>query len=293
MSVNGHARKQTAVQEATEWVWSLTNVNGTAKLLLLCLARDVTSRTGNGWVADPSLSRIAREAGIGRSTAVRLLNDLVEDKVIQRAPGSPKGDTTTYTLLAASSRIGTSPKTRLVPNRNQSRRAPSPVSGHKSKEYSPSLTGNSNPVDSSFSSSSPAPSPSSPIRQDDDEHPEIPATPPETPDAYAKIVLGLYVALPSTRRKKPTRSDRQLCFDWYTRRLPVNVVELAFWYAESRRLEKPHEPVNSLKYFEPVVAEVVSSVKSLPDVDRYVRQAREHVLTHRAERTMAAVARAP
>jgi hypothetical protein len=81
--------------------------------------------------------------------------------------------------------------------------------------------------------------------------------------SYVTAVLALYLGLPET----PLRTsalDQRCARQLYDRGVPLHVVESAFLLASLRRLLRPADvlplsPIRSLAYFQPVIAELLST----------------------------------
>jgi hypothetical protein len=81
------------------------------------------------------------------------------------------------------------------------------------------------------------------------------------PDAYARIVLGLYLQMPDTP-SKPRKSDRILVAELHRRSVDLDIVEAALLLGTARRICRPADrpplpPIRSLAYFMPVVEELL------------------------------------
>jgi hypothetical protein len=77
---------------------------------------------------------------------------------------------------------------------------------------------------------------------------------------YVQAVLDCYVQLPHTPNR-PTKYDRRLAQSLCDQSLPLDTVKAAFLLATSRRTFRPKEaqplePIRSLAYFLPVLAEL-------------------------------------
>lgn len=98
---------------------------------------------------------------------------------------------------------------------------------------------------------------------------------PRTQEEYVQRVLAAYRSTPGTTRtiRLP---DRLLAAQLYERGVPLMVIENALVLAAARRLIRPVEspplnPIRSLAYFLPVIAEV-SCLRVSPDYFQYLRQ---------------------
>jgi hypothetical protein len=80
--------------ELTNAVWDLTDIEPTAKLVLLRLA-DMANHTGRAW---PSVSRLVADTGLARSSVFRILKNLEERHFIIR---NSSGSTNNYFVSVA------------------------------------------------------------------------------------------------------------------------------------------------------------------------------------------------
>lgn len=104
--------------ELTNAVWELTDIEPTAKLVLLRLA-DMANHTGRAW---PSVSRLVNDTGLARSSVFRILKNLEDRHLVIRASS---GSTNNYfvsvggvhspTMTLQGSDHETSPTMRPVP----------------------------------------------------------------------------------------------------------------------------------------------------------------------------------
>jgi peptidoglycan/LPS O-acetylase OafA/YrhL len=95
-----------------------------------------------------------------------------------------------------------------------------------------------------------------------------------TESEYVARVLALYVSLPQTP-SRTHRTDRHLAAQWYTHTLAWEVIEGAMLLAVARRCLRdpqmpPLQPIRSLHYFVPVLAEVQATPLA-PDYVQYLR----------------------
>lgn len=96
---------------------------------------------------------------------------------------------------------------------------------------------------------------------------------------YIKAVLDLYLSLPATPNRFSSL-DRAFAHDLFQQRTPLSVVETALLLASVRRLYRnpdfpPLPPIRSLRYFLPVIEEVLDSAIS-PSYLQYLRQKIRH-----------------
>jgi hypothetical protein len=81
-----------------------------------------------------------------------------------------------------------------------------------------------------------------------------------TQQQYVADLLRCYILLPHTQ-DRPSRNDRRIATQLFNRQVPIDAIKTAFVLAISRRSFRPPnapplEPIRSLAYFLPVVAEV-------------------------------------
>ncbi len=96
-----------------------------------------------------------------------------------------------------------------------------------------------------------------------------------TSQEYVARVLALYLRLPQTPARTH-RMDRQLATHWYTQALAWEVIEGALLLAVARRCLRdpalpPLQPIRSLHYFVPVLAEVQTTPLAT-DYVQYLRR---------------------
>jgi hypothetical protein len=88
-----------------------------------------------------------------------------------------------------------------------------------------------------------------------------PAAPaPTGQQQYLSDLLRCYILLPHTPHR-PSRNDRRIALQLFTRQVPIDAIKTAFVLAISRRTFRspdalPLEPIRSLAYFLPVINEV-------------------------------------
>jgi len=80
-------------------------------------------------------------------------------------------------------------------------------------------------------------------------------------NAYARIVLDLYVHMPDTP-SRPRNSDRKLAAQLHRAGIDLDTIEAALLLATARRLCRPRDrpllpPVRSLAYYMPVLDELL------------------------------------
>jgi hypothetical protein len=93
--------------------------------------------------------------------------------------------------------------------------------------------------------------------------------------AYVAQILALYETLPGTLGRI-LRDDRRTARDLHNRGVPLDAVERAFVLATARRTFRSDdadrlEPVRALRYFLPVIQEIVEE-PPLPEYLDYLRR---------------------
>ena len=84
---------------------------------------------------------------------------------------------------------------------------------------------------------------------------------------FVAAVVKLYTRLPGTP-KRPRAPDRSLARQWFQQRIPLPEIEAALALAIARRTYRapsaePLQPIRSLYYFVPVLAEIRSDTFDL------------------------------
>lgn len=95
-------------------------------------------------------------------------------------------------------------------------------------------------------------------------------------NAFVRAVLDLYLGLPDSAARRPSRNDRLLAGQLFDRGIPFEVVTAALHLAAVRRSLQTDtaarlQPVRSLHYFLPLIAEINSSAPD-PDYLRYIHR---------------------
>lgn len=80
---------------------------------------------------------------------------------------------------------------------------------------------------------------------------------------YVEKLLNLYLGLPETGCRT-SRHDRQLAYQLYEQKVPIETIEMAMLLASARRIYRDQRyaalrPIRSLHYFLPVVEEVLAN----------------------------------
>ena len=91
---------------------------------------------------------------------------------------------------------------------------------------------------------------------------------------FVATVLELYTQLPSTP-ERPRAADRRLARQWFRQDIPLPKLQAALWLATARRTHRPAaaaplQPIRSLYYFLPVLAEILSDTFD-PDYLRHLQ----------------------
>ncbi len=93
---------------------------------------------------------------------------------------------------------------------------------------------------------------------------------------FVATVLEFYTQLAGTP-ERPRATDQRLAREWFRQGVPVPKLQAALWLAMARRTHRPAaavplQPVRSLYYFVPVLAEVLSDTFD-PDYLRHLQTA--------------------
>lgn len=91
---------------------------------------------------------------------------------------------------------------------------------------------------------------------------------------FVATVLELYTQLAGTP-DRPRAADRRLAREWFRQGIPLPKLRAALWLATARRTRRPAtavslQPIRSLYYFVPVLAEVLSDTFD-PDYLRHLQ----------------------
>lgn len=83
-------------------------------------------------------------------------------------------------------------------------------------------------------------------------------------NSFVRAVLDLYLGLPHSAARRPSRSDRLLAEQLFDRAVPFEIVQAAFRLALARRdCRPPSDPplplVRSLHYFTPIIDELLAA----------------------------------
>jgi hypothetical protein len=103
------------------------------------------------------------------------------------------------------------------------------------------------------------------------ERTEAPAR--QSEQEYVRRLLDVYVSLPETPARWHS-TDRRMAQELFDRRIPLDVVEVAFVLGSARRLARDPKrimpPIRCLAYFLPVIEEVLAE----PPPSRYIQYLR-------------------
>lgn len=83
-------------------------------------------------------------------------------------------------------------------------------------------------------------------------------------NAFVHTVLDLYLGLPHSPARRPSRNDRRLAQQLFDRGIALQIIRAAMLLAIARRLQRPIEApplthIRSLYYFTPVIDELLTS----------------------------------
>jgi len=97
---------------------------------------------------------------------------------------------------------------------------------------------------------------------------------------FVRAVLDLYLGLPLSAARRPSRNDRRLAEQLFDRAVPFELIEAALLLATLRRSARANDappllPVRSLHYFLPVIDELLAS----PPHPHYLRYLRHRLAT--------------
>jgi hypothetical protein len=96
--------------------------------------------------------------------------------------------------------------------------------------------------------------------------------------SFIRAILDLYLGLPDTAARRPSRNDHALASQLFDRGIALHVVRAALLLASARRsLAAPALPlIRSLHYFLPVIEELIASGPS-EDYLRYIHRRFGHL----------------
>jgi hypothetical protein len=101
--------------------------------------------------------------------------------------------------------------------------------------------------------------------------------------AFVRAVLDLYLGLPHSAARRPSRNDRRLAEQLFDRGFALQIVRAAMLLAMARRSQRhtdapPLTPIRSLYYFTPVIDELLASTPD-PTFFDYLNTRFQHLLT--------------
>jgi hypothetical protein len=101
--------------------------------------------------------------------------------------------------------------------------------------------------------------------------------------AFVRAVLDLYLGLPHSAARRPSRQDRRLAERLFDRGIAFQIVRAAMLLAIARRTHRPIDaptltPIRSLFYFAPVIDELLASTPD-PTFFDYLNTRFQHLLT--------------
>jgi hypothetical protein len=100
---------------------------------------------------------------------------------------------------------------------------------------------------------------------------------------FVRAVLDLYLGLPHSAARRPSRHDRRLADHLFDRGIALNIIRAAMLLAMARRTQRPIDdppltPIRSLYYFAPVIDELLALSPDFSFID-YVNDRWQHLLT--------------
>jgi len=101
-------------------------------------------------------------------------------------------------------------------------------------------------------------------------------------NAFVRAVLDLYLDLPHSAARRPSRNDRRLAEQLFDRSVALQIVRAAMLLAIARRSQRPTDappltPIRSLYYFTPVIDELLTSTD--PTFIDHINFRLQHLLT--------------
>jgi hypothetical protein len=91
-------------------------------------------------------------------------------------------------------------------------------------------------------------------------------------DNFVHAVLDLYLGLPHSAARRPSRNDRRLANQLFDRGIALQIIRAAMLLALARRSLRPSDappltPIRSLYYFTPVIDELLASTPDPTFID--------------------------
>ncbi|MGH2702586.1 MAG: hypothetical protein ACRDJ2_12535 [Actinomycetota bacterium] len=101
--------------------------------------------------------------------------------------------------------------------------------------------------------------------------------------SFVRAVLDLYLGLPHSAARRPSRNDRRLAGQLFDRGITLQIIRAAMLLAMARRTQRPIDaptltPIRSLYYFAPVIDELLASSPDHCFID-YINDRWQHLLT--------------
>ena len=102
-------------------------------------------------------------------------------------------------------------------------------------------------------------------------------------NAFVRTILDLYLGLPHSGARRPSRNDRRLAEQLFDRGIALQIVRAAMLLAIARRLQRPTSappltPIRSLYYFTPVIDELLHPEPDPTFIDHIIGRW-QHLLT--------------
>lgn len=100
---------------------------------------------------------------------------------------------------------------------------------------------------------------------------------------FVRTVLDLYLGLPHSAARRPSRNDRRLAEQLFDRGVALQIVRAAMLLAIARRSQRPIDatpltPIRSLFYFSPVIDELLDPAPDPSFIDHIIVRW-QHLLT--------------
>jgi len=101
--------------------------------------------------------------------------------------------------------------------------------------------------------------------------------------AFVRAVLDLYLGLPHSAARRPSRNDRRLAERLFDRGVALQIIRAAMLLALARRCQRPTSappltPIRSLYYFTPVIDELLDTAPDPTFIDHIIDRW-QHLLT--------------
>ena len=100
---------------------------------------------------------------------------------------------------------------------------------------------------------------------------------------FVRAVLDLFLGLPHSAARRPSRNDRLLAEQLFDRGIALHIIRAAMLLALARRSQRhidtpPLTPIRSLYYFTPVIDELLTSTTDPAFID-HINERFQHLLT--------------